>query len=227
MARDGEIQNVGLLQRMADFLNIGGVRRYPLFLNTDIVQPVLSIPFDDSLNYLGAYPVSLPTDVSGLPNAPFQISGVGAAPLGALLDCSKYIVELVALYFNFAYSAAAATAMAGTGGVSVQIALQVPPAMNTIPVAFFEKWHIPIAATADSKTFVYGPYNWTSGSENQVQNNYRPIVAAPGFPMSANVSRYGGAVFPGALASGTVFCTFGAILKIKLSPQGTPNTLPS
>jgi len=43
MARDGEVLNSGLLQRMADFLDIGGVRRYPKHINTDMVQPVYDL----------------------------------------------------------------------------------------------------------------------------------------------------------------------------------------
>lgn len=43
MARDGEILNKSLLQRVADYLNIGGVRRFPSSLNTDQVQMVYDL----------------------------------------------------------------------------------------------------------------------------------------------------------------------------------------
>jgi len=43
MARDGEILNKSLLQKVADYLNIGGVRRMPSSLNTDQVQMVYDL----------------------------------------------------------------------------------------------------------------------------------------------------------------------------------------
>jgi len=43
MARDGEILNKSLLQKVADYLNIGGVRRFPGQLNTDQVQMVYDL----------------------------------------------------------------------------------------------------------------------------------------------------------------------------------------
>jgi len=43
MARDGEILNSGILRRMADFLEIGGVRRTPSQLSLDVVQPVYDL----------------------------------------------------------------------------------------------------------------------------------------------------------------------------------------
>ena len=43
MARDGEILNKSLLQKVANYLNIGGVRRFPSSLNTDQVQMVYDV----------------------------------------------------------------------------------------------------------------------------------------------------------------------------------------
>lgn len=43
MARDGEIQNRVMLDAVANALDIGGVRRYPIAMNMDSVQVVLNV----------------------------------------------------------------------------------------------------------------------------------------------------------------------------------------
>jgi len=80
MAKNGEIQNRDILQRMADFLNIGGVRRFPIQLNTDIVQPVYDIQ-NSSL----AYPPAAPTFTS-------KVNNSGNFPAGATFDVGVNLV---------------------------------------------------------------------------------------------------------------------------------------
>jgi len=117
VARDGEILNTGILQRMADFLNIGGVRRYPKQLNTDIVQPVYI------LGGLGLEPAPVfslqkysPTAVNIGTQAGFSQDISGAAATSAsqpMYENDNYAMDLVGLEITITMDPAGVAAMLG------------------------------------------------------------------------------------------------------------------
>jgi len=110
MARDGEILNKGILQRMADYFNLGGVKRSPGFLNMDDVKAVYVLGQEDLPVFsLGkSFPTAL--DIGGASTYSLDITGaVSKGILGALYVNDGYALDLVSLDVNLAYSEAGAT----------------------------------------------------------------------------------------------------------------------
>lgn len=66
MSRDGEILNTDLLQAAADYLKIGGVKRYPKNISIDVVQWVYDLSnripvdpvFSQNVNHTGNFPAN-------------------------------------------------------------------------------------------------------------------------------------------------------------------------
>jgi len=111
MARDGEIQNRSLLQAMSDFLNIGGVKRAPPFLDTNDVKAVYVLGQQPGAVYsLGkSYPT--PDNASGSAAISLDIAGsVAGGVLNPFYKNDTYALDLVGLDVVIDYDADGATA---------------------------------------------------------------------------------------------------------------------
>jgi hypothetical protein len=112
MARDGEILNKPLLQRMADYFNLGGVKRSPGFLNMDDVKAVYVLGGD--VNALPVYSLGksyFPAeDLGGASTWQQYITGSRRDNiLNPFYQNDGYAIELVGLDVDIEYSEAGAT----------------------------------------------------------------------------------------------------------------------
>jgi len=109
MARDGEILNKTLLQRMADYLNLGGVRRAPGFLNMDDVKAVYVL--GEELQPVYSLGKSYPTPDNASGSSVISVDITGSVAMGILNPFYKndtYALDLVGLEVAIDYDAAGA-----------------------------------------------------------------------------------------------------------------------
>jgi len=110
MAADGEILNKPLLQRMANYFNLGGVRRSPGFLNMDDVKAVYVLGQEEQPVYSLGKSFPEPFSLSAIAAFDLAIAGpAGGGVLGQFYANDNYALDLVGLDVDLQYSEAGAT----------------------------------------------------------------------------------------------------------------------
>lgn len=130
MARDGEIQNTGILKKMADFLDLGGIRRITNRFNLDTVQPVFDLASVPNASFLfnscnsGNFPAGTTGTVGvdivgGAANSSFNpANNAGDFPVSTDKE-----YKVMSIYAGVGYSAA---------GAAADAALSVPLSIGLI-----------------------------------------------------------------------------------------------
>lgn len=178
MARDGEIQNRGLLQAMADYLNIGGVKRAPPFLNTDQVQTVFALgslpPRIYSLSK--AYPAV--ASVGGDNIHSQDITGAAIYTIDPLFHNEDYDCELVGLNLQLLYDAAGALA---DNGKEIELYLsryQNYGSADQSIVTWLRKW-VTVATANQTYVFSLGSTYSQPGAASLEQQHHMASYAIP------------------------------------------------
>jgi len=205
MARDGEIQNRSLLQRMSDFLDLGGVRRAPNFLNMDDVKAVYVLGQEPvELFSLGKqWPHTLAID--GTTQSIYDITGTtetGASD--QLFINSGGPCEIVGLDIQVTYDAAGAIAD-NTKSMGLQLyRWQRYTSLDPNIVWISNSWQV-VATGVLSYRFNLGGYQPQIAGGGvgpvvnpNIQSNYIPT----GDRFSVGIFRPGGGVWP---ANTTIF----------------------
>lgn len=159
----GRILNKALLDRVANLLNLEGVRRFPSILDLDDIKAVIDIGRIDGLATPGAgqgqwESYSLTYNVGGL-------SEQSAAPIlqGAETGLNAFRVEVISMLFTFIDAAALATFTANNLSIAMEVGFlysEGDPGFVPIYVGQFT----PVAEQLTYRVYLCGANTIPSGS---------------------------------------------------------------
>jgi len=225
MAKDGEILNSDLLQRLAAFLKIGGVRQYPKKLNLDEVVTTISLGSLEGVAEPGAgegefFISSVYVDMDGVSNGDAILIGSGS--LGELVADGKTAFRIDHIEAYLQWTEAGLTAW-NAEFIQLELGYTAPDGdpMGFYPICGQRPWRQVATSSGVSQRI----FRWTLAGEPGRFDSQTPeqLMPAPAHTWNGRVPAYEWPFEQGFMGLAVRVRQYGA--ETKTFPAGTTFTV--